>query len=157
MQVRQRRAGTLLIALLVRGRSRIQTQGQLTWEPVSSAIPPTVLCASGAGEPLAQACSPGSAWKLRRQGRRACWGPFCLCLSLALPGPAPPGKATLGATWGVPELSFIRARRYLFSMHCKFPCLKTRDLVQLCLDQCPTPFKFWGKLLLSKVQTCQTQ
>lgn len=86
----------------------------------------------------------------------ACWGPFCLCPLLSL-GQLHQGKAKLKATWGVPKLSFIQSRSDLFSMQCKFLCLKTWNLVQLCLDQCPTPFKFWRKLLLSKVQTCQTQ
>lgn len=113
---------------------------------------PSTPRALGSGMPLAQS------WKIGRQGKMGLLGTF-----LSLSVPCPPrgqlrqGKAKLKAMWGVPKLSFIRSRGYLFSMQCKFPCLKTWNLVQLCLDQCPTPFKFWRKLLLSKVQTCQTQ
>lgn len=90
-------------------------------------------------------------------GRRAGWGPLCPCLSLALLGPAPSGNGHARGHVRSSQAVFHPSRSDLFSMQCKFPRLRTWNLVQLCLDQCPTPFKFWRKLLLSKVQTCQTQ
>ena len=133
---------------------RNQTQVHLTSEPMSFAVQPTILCASGPAHRLHDPATQVGLGRLGTRGGRSRRGPVC---PLPSPGQLHQGKAKLEATGGVPELSFIRSRGYLFSMQCKFPCLKTWNLVQLCLDQCPSPFKFWRKLLLSKVQTCQTQ
>lgn len=73
--------------------------------------------------------SSGWGWMIRGRGA-ALLGTFLSQLV-----PCPPwarlarGKAKLGATWVGAKLSFIHSCSDLFSVQCKFPCLKTWSLV----------------------------